>query len=247
MSTKPTSGFLLTLQLRHRERPLSDCRHRSRGMVACAWLLLVALPLQTIATLSAPLWRPAHYHMAVAPTPAEPRLSVAFDDAVIEHLHARQATSASFGLASAAQVAMPAAGHGHDPGRRHNHGDMHPLAHGSAPEPVADHPHPHRTAPPMVAAAAHTAGQSELHGANGIGHHRHASGDASVVDVNQPGEDTDPALAINRNLQLLSDGVAMLLPAHWSVLSASASLAWLPTPLSAFRSSRSSPLLRPPR
>lgn len=216
-------------------------------MVACAWLLLVALPLQTIATLSAPLWRPAHYHLAVAPATVEPRLSVAFHKAVIEHIHARPATSTLSGLASAAQAAMPAAGHGHDHGPRHNHGDAHPLAQGSAPESVADHPPPHRAAPQVVAAAAHAAGQGELHGANGIGHHRHSPDDASVVQVSDPVEHTDPALATARNLQILFDGVAMLLPKAWFVLSARTSRACLPTPLSAFLSCRSLPLLRPPR
>lgn len=238
-------GMPSRLHPRNRPRVTSAATGRasSRAVFACALLLVIALPVQAIATAMAPLWRPAHYHTATAPGAGSPGQMPRSRDAMPPP--------------DPLSTEHPAGRNGADPVRTHPHPHSHHAAVPRAAAPttaLARHAPSLRSrpglAPPATPAAlppATSGHASHLHPPGGIGHHRHAPDAPDVVYVAPSRQDGDPARAGGRAAPLTADSFHPLPPAWALRVAARASP---PSPLQAamaYRSHASSPLLKPPR
>lgn len=212
-------------------------------------MLAAAIPVQALATLMGPFWRPAHYH-AAAPvavladarqqagtTPKDPMLAV----------HAGPTANVLIQQATAVAAAGPP----------HHHPSRHPSAGTHGPDHVdaqarhASRMHQHAARAPRIAQAPssdeHPHHDRFPHRSDGIGHHRHDAGAADVVYVAGLESGVNPALATERSVRTTVDGVAWLFPARLLDTAARNTRVTFPIPLIRYRSARAVPLLRPPR
>ncbi len=237
--------------------PTRPCQRRqgvrpcggSRVRIACAWVLVAAIPVQALATLMTPFWRPAHYHVAApvavladahqaaGTTPHDPMLAGHADPAANVIIQQRMAVAA----------ADPPQHHA----LRHTSTGAHGHAHPDAQAGHAPHMHHHAAQAPRIAQAPsfdqHSHHDRFPHRSDGIGHHRHDADAADVVYVAGSESGVDPALATERSVRTTADSVAWLFPARLLDAAARKTRATFPVPLIRYRSARAVPLLRPPR
>lgn len=247
-------GMPSRLHPRNRPRVTSAATGRasSRAVFACALLLVIALPVQAIATAMAPLLRPAHYHTATAPRAGSPGQMPSPRDAMPPP--------------DPLSTEHPAAGRNRaDPVRTHPHPYSHPHPHrhshhaavprAAAPTSAqARHAPSLRSRPGLVLPAtppalpsANPGHASHHHPPGGIGHHRHAPDAPDVVYVAPSQQDSDPARAGGRAAPLTADSFHPLPPA-WALRVAARASPRSPLQAAvAYRSHASSPLLKPPR
>jgi hypothetical protein len=218
-----------------------------RQLFLCALVLVVALPVQAIATAMAPLWRPAHYH-------AVPAASVAHSS--VQDAIARDATAPPElpnAVPPAPDPIRPVAGHVHAHAHSQPHADTHdphpvieqatPLAQARASDSDRGSAAPD-AAPATAAIPAHG---DHRHDTAGIGHHRHAFDASDAVYLAPWQDDGDPARTHSRSSPQAGDGFNPLVPAWVLRLSARTALSAPRQASLAYRSLEVAPPLKPPR